>query len=228
MKNALSRAAAVGAVAIATLCETPCLVLPASAMAPPTGQVLTVVDFPPTPATLPELLKAVDLAVLARVETTSRAQADRSGPSPKIRRIQDLTVLEVLKGETRGPRIKVRQIGGTVSVDGKDYSADYPVRLLEVGDVVVLFLHRVPTPEAVYDIAYGADGAVWARGPDQETALPPGLRKMPEFAGSAPQRLPALLATVRAAKKDGKCGQPNAVEHNSCQLPCWRLPFFCP
>lgn len=112
--------------------------------------MFTVVDFPPTPATWSELLTAVDLVVLARVDATSKAQADRGAPSPKVRRYQELTILEVLKGDSRSPRIKVRQTGGTVSVDGKDYSTDYPVRLMEVGDVVVLFLHRVPTPGHVY------------------------------------------------------------------------------
>ena len=180
------------AVAMAILCGTPCVAA--------TGQVFTVVDFPPTPGTLSELSNAVDLIVLARVDATSPAQADRTGPTPKVRRIQDLTILELLKGTNRGSRIKVRQIGGTVSVDGKDYSADYPVRLLEVGDVVVLFLKRVEPEGSVYDIAYGSDGAVWSHGPDQRITLPAGLSRMPDLAGRAPERMSELLASIRAAK----------------------------
>jgi hypothetical protein len=219
MKDALLRAAAVGALATATLCETPCLVMTVSALASPSkterptaveaGQVFTVVDFPPTPATLSELLTAVDLVVLARVDATSKAQADRGAPSPKVRRYQDLTILEVLKGDSRSPRIKVRQTGGTVSVDGKDYSTDYPVRLMEVGDVVVLFLHRVPTPGHVYDIGFGADGAVWSPEANKPVSLPAGLKKMAEFGGRAPERMSELLAAIRAKKNgaDGKDGR---------------------
>jgi hypothetical protein len=109
MKNATSRAAALCAVTIGILCAAPFLMASAASViaSPPvptehteidTGQVFTVVDFPPTPPTLPELVKAVDVVVLARVDATSPAQADRSGPSPKVRRIQDLTILEVLNG----------------------------------------------------------------------------------------------------------------------------------
>ena len=199
MRDTISLAGAVAAISVAMICEAPWRLVSASGLAS-TGQVFTVVDFPPTPSTLPELLRAVDLVVLARVTATSPAQADRTGPSPKIRRIQDLTVLEVLKGDSRGRHIKVRQAGGTVSVDGKDHSTDGPVRLLEVGDVVVLFLKWVPAPGAVYDIAYGADGAILSSGPDQRVSLPPGLSRMPEFAGRASERLAELLPTIRAAK----------------------------
>src|SRR5688572_16953274 len=130
-------------------------------VARPAQKTFTVVESLPTPTTLAEVVRSVDLVVFARVENVSQARADRTGPVPQVRRIQELIVLEVLKGEVPSTkRIQVRQSGGTVDVDGREVSAAYSMRIFERGDVALLFLMRVGKSGAVYDIPYDDNSVI--------------------------------------------------------------------
>lgn len=173
-----------------------------SAVAVAQAQQNVVVDFPPTPPTLRELLGKIDLAVLARVERTSPAQADIKDGAVRVLRRQQLLVLEVLKGQSataKTGKIVVRQTGGTVEHEARQYSANYITQLFEPGDTVLLFLKRVPNSDE-YDIAYGKDGAAWVDSARNLATLPPGLRRMPETAGRGEVPLHELLQIVRKSR----------------------------
>jgi hypothetical protein len=183
---------------------------PIAAVADLPGQVkptskqsqITFVDFPPTPPTLSELVRTVDLVVFGRITATSPPKAVRTGENVRAHRLQELTVLEVLKGEVanHSSKIIVRQIGGTVTFESREYSVNYPVKLVERGDVVLLFLNRVGDSGLTYDIAYGSDGIVWSEPEGQRMPLPPGLQKMPEL-NRGTFTAPDLLAVLRQISK---------------------------
>jgi hypothetical protein len=168
---------------------------------PQPGRILTVVEKTPTPSTLAQLVQSVDLVAFARVDTVSPPQADHA-PIPHIRRIQHLSVLEVLKGSIPpSQKIQVRQVGGTMEVDGREISVEYPMRLLERGDVVMVFLSRVGGSGDVYDVPYGDDSVILSQGTEQRMVLPSGLVNMPEFGGKPSISAPDFLAILRRISK---------------------------
>lgn len=174
-----------------------------SLLAHPQGQRVSTepkIHFAPLPPTLRQMAQTVDLVVLARVTKTSPPTLETLPDGREfVRRYQHVQPVEVLKGDnTRKPNavIVIRQPGGTVDVGGREVSSQYLQRLLEPGDLVLLFLQRTERSPGIYLIAYGPSGAVWVDS-SGNTQIPHLMRNLSDISGRATVPLDELLAILR-------------------------------
>lgn len=168
----------------------------------PAQPVLTVVDSEPPPKSLEGLWQAVDVVVRATVSKSLPPVAKGNPKTPTVTRYHDLFVTEALKGdESLAGRstIRVKQIGGSLNIDGREVSTAYNSRLLQPNDDIVLFLVRDTAGDGFW-IAYASVGAIWITQGDQ-AILPAAVARMSAFAGSSSISSADLLARLRALKK---------------------------
>jgi hypothetical protein len=112
------------------------------------------------PSTVTELIASVDTVILGRVRLAGKPErAVNARGTEFVARVAQIDTIEVIKGPANkaGGGIAVRQVGGTIDVDGRELSTRYVEDLLRPGDVVLLFLQRVGD---VYVIANGPAGLV--------------------------------------------------------------------
>jgi hypothetical protein len=159
-----------------------------------------VIDVGPPPPTLAEMVSVSDLVVFARVVGIGDPEIQGAGRFQRVRRMQQIEVIEALKGPSSirpGTPLTIRQFGGTAfSKDDWEVVSDYPMRLFERGDQILLFLNHTPGIPGAYDIAYERNGATW-RNSDGSTDLPDGLQRMPEIGNRRHLPLAEVFDLVR-------------------------------
>jgi hypothetical protein len=162
-------------------------------------QASPVFETDPTPPTLGDLIDQSRLVIYGRVVKVGRPDVQGSKNWERVRRMQEVEIEDVLKGTSTvrpGTRVTVRQTGGTASANGTEMETAYSMRLLEVGDQVLLFLLPTPGIAGAYDIAFEKSGALWRRD-DGTTDLPPDVGKMPELSLKHRPPLSEVLAAIR-------------------------------
>jgi hypothetical protein len=177
------------------------LVLPGVATA--AQQAGPVFETAPTPPTLGDLIDQSRLVIYGRVVKVGSPEVQGAKNWERVRRMQEVEIVDVLKGPSTlrpGTRLTVRQTGGTASAKGTEIATAYSMRLLEVGDQVLLFLLPAPGTTGAYDIAFEKSGALWRRD-DGTTDLPPDVGKMPELSQKQRPPLSEVLATIRRHPK---------------------------
>jgi len=140
------------------------------------------------------------LIIVGRVETVGTATADRTATRPTVYRDHTVLITEVLKPFERfdvNARIVVMQLGGTIDLDGREVSTNYPARLLEQDQNVVLFLSKDPRAGRVgFTVSWGQNGHILLR--DSATAeIPLEVSKTPELRGRVSLPVRELLQTLR-------------------------------
>jgi len=159
-------------------------------------------DYPLPPASLAQTIATVDLVVYGKVTKAGEPQHKQTpGGLDYVLRFPSVKVLEVLASppNVKGPReISIRQVGGTVVVDGRELSSAYNEMLLQPGEAVVLFLKRTEADDSFY-IAYGPGGLIRVDADRGRASIPNQLRHVQEVGGRSVMSEEDLLKAIRKA-----------------------------
>jgi hypothetical protein len=167
---------------------------------PPQAEVIYVDEMAP-PKTLREMYADAALVLRATVEATGSPSAASRQRPVAIRR-QRVRVLEVFKGDESptiaGGDLTILQRGGTVNIDGREVTTEYPAPLLQPAEEVILFLLRGNEPHS-YVIAYGAAGTFTI---EHGNVVVPALVQngMKEFAGKSTLSVAQFTTTLRGIR----------------------------
>jgi len=163
-----------------------------------------VADFPLPPPSFAQMIAAVDLVVYGKVTKAGEPQHRRT-PSGHdyVVRFPSVKVLEVLAGPANvkaQKEVLVRQVGGTVIVDGRELSTGYNEMLLRPDEGVVLFLRRTEADDSFY-IAYGPGGLIRIDAERGRTSIPNQLAHVQDVGGRSVMSAEDLLNAIRKSAR---------------------------
>jgi hypothetical protein len=175
---------------------------------------LTVIGPPRPVASLKHLWDRTPVVVLATAREPLEAQL---APDGLVFRFQPFDIEEIFKDSQRSvlgeTRVLVRQYGGTVRVEGRDFITPYTDTAVGALEQAVLFLapftgqHPLqavgsPAPVArMFMVPGGSYGILPITGKARDlVSISATASKLPEFAGRRQVRKDELLATLRQFK----------------------------
>jgi len=184
------------------------LAAPADAEQQRQPEIIYIDEMAP-PRTLRQMY--ADAALVARVTVEAIGSPRRqSGEMPVAISRHRVRVIEVFKGDElltpAGGELTILQPGGTVNVDGKEFTTQYTAPLLQLGEDVILFL--VPAHEAqTYAIAYGSAGVFTMK--DGNAVVPKLIQsQMKEFSGTSVTAAAEFMANLRGMRPGRRLPAP--------------------
>jgi len=200
MHHALAVALVLSAAVIA-----PAPVIPERFGAAGQGASVLYVDFAAPPPTLESFLSDAAAVVHAVVKSTSQPIKDPSSSplAPRAVRLQTLRLLAVVKDDRDRPlrsEVVVKQYGGSLIIEGKEYRTAYPATVFNPGEEFVLFLKR-SAQSSEYTVSAASAGAFKVDPATLHVRVPEEIRKaMPAFSAKASVDLGEFLSTVRSIR----------------------------
>lgn len=165
------------------------------------SQTVTVVDYPPPPSTLQEMLRKSPLVLRGKITAAARTAIAQGEEA--VHRPYDLQVVEVFRNTPESlhgrTSIKVIQYGGTADIGGRlARTAASMKRVFEVGDELLLFLGP-ERRDGAFSVLYGDASALWLSASETQfpVNIPQPLRRMAAFEGKTQIGQDKLLDLVR-------------------------------
>lgn len=158
--------------------------------------MVSTVTVGPSPDSLQGMVRNAPVVVRGTVLNTLQPRLDRQ----IVQRRSILEVNEVLKASdslAQGARIVVQQVGGTLTIDDREFVTAYTSTPLAAGQEVILFL--VPAGEQSFALLWGDDGRFKVDERSRTVAIPTRLRKDVSNQSQAPAS--ALIDAIRLANK---------------------------